>query len=365
MRKETATMQLAHHVFRPWTFEGDRCVKAPEAEWRKPLELNGGHVCEFCGVLDSSHERCESCGYSWCDVQIHGDHHLCGKPQPDKAPRPRVLLDADPFVEWRYPVYDHQGYTIDKGESYYETSRGGARRHCQDVVTVTDLTRDLFRLIDQCPNVDWVIRTEHPERIWKAGFGDILQHSCGAKNPNFTNPGAANYKCDCGEIVNRWYRPNVLLGTIARNQAEADARAETLVVRCRDLSPVLFVHFIPTEEIRIPWLPERLETPIQKRHQFTIEGLDWVIASGGSDPVHPDWVRSLRDQTQAAGVPFWFDGWGEWMWDIANPFGIEGKETHLFAYPEPTTIVNRVGQQASGRELDGQTWEQVPEVTNG
>lgn len=42
--------------------------------------------------------------------------------------------------------------------------------------------------------------------------------------------------------------------------------------------------------------------------------IDWVICGGetghGARPMHPDWVRSLRDQCQAAGTPFFFKGWG-------------------------------------------------------
>jgi protein gp37 len=38
------------------------------------------------------------------------------------------------------------------------------------------------------------------------------------------------------------------------------------------------------------------------------DGLDWIVAGAetgpGSRPAHPDWFRSLRDQCQAAGVPF-------------------------------------------------------------
>jgi len=44
---------------------------------------------------------------------------------------------------------------------------------------------------------------------------------------------------------------------------------------------------------------------------------DWVIAGGESTqgthlarPVHPDWLRSLRDQCAARGVPFHFKQWG-------------------------------------------------------
>lgn len=38
------------------------------------------------------------------------------------------------------------------------------------------------------------------------------------------------------------------------------------------------------------------------------DGIDWVICGGesgpGARPLHPDWVRSLRDQCKAADVPF-------------------------------------------------------------
>jgi protein gp37 len=44
--------------------------------------------------------------------------------------------------------------------------------------------------------------------------------------------------------------------------------------------------------------------------------LDWIIAGGESGPdarpAHPDWLRGLRDQCAAAGVPFFFKQWGEW-----------------------------------------------------
>ncbi len=46
-------------------------------------------------------------------------------------------------------------------------------------------------------------------------------------------------------------------------------------------------------------------------------GLDWVICGGesgpGARPMHPDWARGVRDQCKAAGVPFFFKQWGEWL----------------------------------------------------
>lgn len=44
--------------------------------------------------------------------------------------------------------------------------------------------------------------------------------------------------------------------------------------------------------------------------------IDAVILGGetgpGARPMHPDWVRSVRKQCAAAGVPFFFKGWGAW-----------------------------------------------------
>jgi protein gp37 len=44
---------------------------------------------------------------------------------------------------------------------------------------------------------------------------------------------------------------------------------------------------------------------------------DWVIVGGesgpGARPMHPAWVRGLRDQCNAAGVKFLFKQWGEWV----------------------------------------------------
>lgn len=56
-------------------------------------------------------------------------------------------------------------------------------------------------------------------------------------------------------------------------------------------------------------VPGRWQAPLSA-------GLDWVIAGGESGPkarpMHPAWVRALRDQCAAAGVPFFFKQWGEW-----------------------------------------------------
>ena len=65
-----------------------------------------------------------------------------------------------------------------------------------------------------------------------------------------------------------------------------------------------------------------------------LTGIDWAIVGGesgpGHRPVHPGWVRDLRDQSVREGVAFFFKQWGG---------------------PTP---------KAGGRELDGRTWDEMP-----
>ncbi|MDA0998412.1 MAG: phage Gp37/Gp68 family protein [Proteobacteria bacterium] len=67
-----------------------------------------------------------------------------------------------------------------------------------------------------------------------------------------------------------------------------------------------------------------------------LSGIDWVIAGGESGPGHRpmkrEWVVEVRDQCVAAKVPFFFKQWG----------GFRPK--------------------SGGRELDGATWDQFPDL---
>ena len=57
--------------------------------------------------------------------------------------------------------------------------------------------------------------------------------------------------------------------------------------------------------------------------------------------MHPDWVREVRNDCAAAGVPFYFKQWGEW-----RPHNQSGMA--------PDTML-RVGRKRAGRVLDGRT----------
>lgn len=68
---------------------------------------------------------------------------------------------------------------------------------------------------------------------------------------------------------------------------------------------------------------------------LNLEGIDWVIVGGesgpGARPMDPAWVTGIRDQCVKSDVPFFFKQWGG------------------------------VNKKRAGRELEGKTWDQMPE----
>jgi protein gp37 len=85
------------------------------------------------------------------------------------------------------------------------------------------------------------------------------------------------------------------------------------------------------------------------------------VLGGGPFPVHPDWVRSVRDQCQAAGVPFFFKQWGEWCPCSQVASASDMRQPHRF---DDGTVVCRVGKKRAGRVLDGREWNEIPKSLN-
>jgi protein gp37 len=79
-----------------------------------------------------------------------------------------------------------------------------------------------------------------------------------------------------------------------------------------------------------------LEPLLGRLKGLDLRGIDWVIIGGesgpGARPVHPDWVREIRDQCLEQAVPFFLKSWGG--------------------------VVKKRG----GRKLDGRIWEQFPQL---
>ncbi len=111
---------------------------------------------------------------------------------------------------------------------------------------------------------------------------------------------------------------NIWLGVTAENQARAAERIPALLatpaaVRVISVEPMLGgVSLFDGASSLAKDIECRART--EKPYGFK-QQIGWVIcggeSGGGARPMDPDWARSLRDQCNAAGVPFFFKQWGK------------------------------------------------------
>lgn len=165
-----------------------------------------------------------------------------------------------------------------------------------------------------------------------------------------------------------WPLPNCWLGVSAENQQWADIRIPAL------LDTPAAVRIVSAEPLLGPVGLGRV-----------IHQLDWLIDGGESGlrarPSHPDWFRSLRDQCDMAGVPYFHKQHGEHAEVADRPqvgdlwIALDGTTTpwhpgdgHCRTGLGPFTggpygssvLIRRTGKKAAGRELDGRTHDDMP-----
>jgi len=176
-----------------------------------------------------------------------------------------------------------------------------------------------------------------------------------------------------------WPLPNVWLGVTAENQEQADKRipmllqipaAVSFVSVEPMLGPVEISKYLTTAAPTSYKILSRFYGPMgfdetgSQPEKTKINGLGWVICGGesgpGARPMHLDWARNLRDQCQAAEVPYFFKQHGEWKHvPTVEDSRIFGKSLKLF--PELGVTFAKVGKKKAGRLLDRRTWDDMPE----
>lgn len=200
-----------------WGLEGTR-VMAVEKTFEAPLKWN--HQQQV--ALDC-YERWATAGFGPWEHPIPEDN------------RPRVFVNSlcDVFEDWAGPISDHHGrqlFTINGEEAFTEAEYPECRE-----LTMDDLRRRLFSIIDQCPHLDFLILTKRPENIRKM-WPDYSYHACVSGDCPHWN------KDECDPHTG--YRENVWLLTSVSNLQTANLMIPHLL-KCRDLVPVLGVSLEP------------------------------------------------------------------------------------------------------------------------
>ena len=278
------------HKKAKWGPNGTR-VLTSEDNWKKPLKWNRQH-----------YDR-----QAWHSANCFSD-----------VPPRRVFCASlcDIFEDWQGEIKNHHGDTMMicpnghvDGSVWEQTPQSIECSHeCgadMRPMTMNDVRRRLFRLIDQTPELTWILLTKRPENIADMWWGDFAT-------------GALSKK-----------RDNVILGTSVENQETANERVPHLL-RCKPLASKLFLSAEPllgpidlalahrTKE-RLPGWPEPCR-------------VDWVIAGCESGPqrrpMQLDWCESMRSACKQKGVAFFM-----------KQMEIDGKvETDVAKFPESLRV---------------------------
>ncbi len=173
--------------------------------------------------------------------------------------------------------------------------------------------------------------------------------------------------------------PNIWLGVTICNQEEADRNIPLLLetpaaVRFLSIEPMLGpidLRFLRAKNgALINCLYGDVMTSGGEVYAAAPAAIDWVIVGGESGPdarpMHPDWVRSIRDQCVAANIPLFMKQWGEWAeWDgfayTEYAWSKVGAGTHARLWQwDDGTKMERVGRKVAGHLLDGVEYREFP-----
>lgn len=206
----------------------------------------------------------------------------------------RVRTSAD---YWKQPLrWNRQAQKDGKRAKVFCASLADVFEIKPDQPELDDWRWELFRIIQETPWLDWLLLTKRPESVT-----------------------AAIERCTYVSDASLWLSVNpVWIGTSVENQEQADIRIPELLkiparVRFLSMEPLLGAVDLDAagaiEHDSTDGYPELVHI------QNSL--IDWVIVGGESGPnarpMHPNWARSIRDQCQAANIPFFFKQWGEWL----------------------------------------------------
>lgn len=243
-------IEWATHTFNPWI----GCTEVSAA-------------CDFC------YARTLAQRHGWAEWGNHPRHRTSA-------------------ANWKLPL------KWNRDTEFREVDEPRPRVFCASLADVfdnqvpTEWRTDLWRLIRETPNLDWLLLTKRPQNVVK-----MLPGPCAARP---------------------WPWPNVWLGTTVENQEEGDRRIPHL------LAVPANVHFLSCEPLLGPIDLNRISLPgdghrlgghasaLHRQFDGNFYEFDrqvgWVICGGESGshwrPMQNEWALSLLRQCEGASVPF-------------------------------------------------------------
>lgn len=232
----------------------------------------------------------------------------------------------------------------------------------------------------------------HPDAdTWRAEAWQIIRSRPDLIFQILTKRSERITRCLPNSWGNGWH--NVWLGVTAENQHFANTRISELLtipaaLRFVSIEPIL--GFVDLNHIEVDssrhFHASALHEHVDGNFYNADHLLDWVIVGGESGPkarpVHPDWIRSLRDQCQAAEVPFMFKQWGEWAPDMElvdrmrtymrmeDDGVLRDKRTRFICvtpegllkhtHSDRDEFMTRIGKKYAGCRLDDREWKEFP-----
>lgn len=249
----------------------------------------------------------------------------------------------------------------------------------------------VFAVMALCPRHTFQILTKRPERMaaylrserllsrWDDAVVGIMD----------TNHGVAGMSCfiqphlEGGMNPGSFPLPNVWLGVSVEDQKTADERIPFLTdtpcaVRFLSCEPLLGPLDLKIHQ-RVFHFPEHISADGTAHYNAKHLPFHWVIAGGESGskarPSHPHWFRNLRDQCQAANIPFFFKQHGAFLHESQwASFSEELSEQDLYRNSfdlhekgKRSILVDAeryypMTKHDAGRLLDGREWNEMPEV---
>lgn len=258
---------------------------------------------------------------------------------------------------------------------------------------VTDAMRDqIFAVMALCPQHTFQVLTKRPERMLAyltQQASEELQQDGRQLMVEMAIETLLQQAISCDFV--KWPLANVWLGVSVEDQKTADERIPLLLqtpaaVRFLSCEPLLGpINLAPRSRLLAPvgHCPGCVSGDgagpgdhALGSVEHPVNDLDWVIVGGesgpGARPMHPDWARSLRDQCEAAGVPFFFKQWGELApgaqgakyGNTKLAMRIDRGGRNLTDLPglwdASDALFYRVGKKAAWHLLDGKEWRQFP-----